>query len=122
MNFNPNGGSIPAFSTATWADTINASAGQGISSALNTAGRAILRDLGKTVVSSLRTFRKIQLIVSSISNGTTVGAPVGHNLGGTANPVVGEEYFTGYIEVLGANGALYGATGTTNIAPVARLG
>lgn len=130
MNFNPNGGSTPAFSTATWADTANAAGpagatgGQGISTALNTAGRAILRDCGKTVVSSLRTFRKVQLIVSSISNGVSVGAPVSHNLGGTANPVVGEEYFTGYIEVLGANGALYGAggVGSTNIAPVARLG
>jgi len=124
LNFNPAGGSTPAFSTAIWSDTANSASGFGISTALNTAGRAILRDCGKTVVSSLRTFRKVQLVVSSISNGTTVGAPVGHNLGGTANPVVGEEYFTGYIEVLGANGALYSgaAGGGTNIAPVARLG
>ena len=127
MNYNPTNGSsgVPAFSTATWADTANtATCVQGISTALNTGGSAVLRDCGKTVVSSLRTFRKVQLMVSSISTGVSVGAPVGNLAGATASPTVGEEYYTGYIEVLGANGVLYagGAAGVTNIAPVARLG
>ena len=58
------------------------------------AGTGILKDMGKTVVSSLRTFRKVQLV---IPNSTTYGV-------GGANTVANEEFLTGYIE-LGFNGA-----------------
>jgi hypothetical protein len=61
---------------------------------LNNPGVGILKDMGKTVVSSLRTFRKVQLV---IPNSTTFGV-------GGANTVANEEYLTGYIE-LGFNGA-----------------
>jgi hypothetical protein len=107
FNYNPNVAQ-PAFSTATWACS-------GVTSTLlQSPGAAILKDLGKTVVSSLRTFRKVQLVVSSISSGVSVGAPVG------PQPVAGEEYYTGYIEVVGAFGTNVAVPG--NIAPVARLG
>ena len=75
---------------------------------------AILKDLGKTVVSSLRTFRKVQLVTSSLSSGVTVGAPVN----GLAT-ATGEEYLTGYIELPGQNGT--GRSGQ-GLAAVARLG
>ena len=115
----------PPFSTATWASpasgTYNSAGTTSISSFLGTAGSAILKDLGKTVVSSLRTFRKVQLVVSSISSGVTIGAPVA-NQGGNGNAVtVGEEYFTGYIELPGQGGTANGAN-AYSIAPVARLG
>ena len=114
-----------AFSTATWANSGNtgtaAGGGNAISTVLGTPGSAILRDLGKTVVSSLRTFRKVQLVHSSITNGSSTGAPVSNQLGNAATTsVLGEEYFTGYIEVMGAAGITQ--ANFNSIAPVARLG
>jgi len=120
-NYDPTRGGALAFSTATWANPGNAN----YQSQIAAAGTAILRDLGKTVVSSLRTFRKVQLVTSSLSSGTAVGAPVGSQNGPQANPVVGEEYFTGYIEVVGAYGrgsVNVGGDGANGLAPVARLG
>ena len=124
FNYDPSRGGATAFSTASWADTGNAANYQ---ADLAYAGTCILRDLGKTVVSSLRTFRKVQLVTSSLSSGTAIGAPVGSQLGQNVASIPGEEYFTGYIEVVGAYGrGLVGgapaANAFRNIAPVARLG
>ena len=114
FNYNP-AATAPVFSTATWASS-------GLTSTLLlNPGAAILRDLGKTVVSSLRTFRKVQLVVSSISSGVSIGAPVGSQVASGLTPVIGEEYFTGYIEVVGASGTPMSIT-ANNLAPVARLG
>lgn len=120
--------SYPSFSTATWAN----SATGGVSTVLQTPGAAILRDLGKTIVSSLRTFRKVQLVVSSVSSGPTIGSVVasqnGTNLWNVGGPVLGEEYYTGYIELPGQFGNTGAGTNGLftqslfNIAPVARLG
>jgi len=112
-NYNP-AATAPIFSTATWA------CGGATSTILSQPGGAILKDLGKTVVSSLRTFRKVQLVVSSFSTGVSIGANVASQTGTGNNPTLGEEYYTGYIEVVGA----YGSTGASayNLAPVARLG
>jgi len=115
-NYDPTRGGALAFSTATWANAGNTN----YQIQLATAGSAILRDLGKTVVSSLRTFRKVQLVTSSLSSGTTIGAPVGSQNGPQLAPVTGEEYFTGYIEVVGAYGR--GHPNSGSLAPVARLG
>lgn len=78
----------------------------------------IFKDLGKTVVSSLRTFRKVQLVTSSITNNVTVGAPIS----APTTVVAGEEYYTGYIELPGARGMANGVSGDGGPAPVARLG
>jgi len=97
--YNPTSGVSTA---AAWANT-NHSTLPFISS----AGAGVLKDMGKTVVSSSRVFRKVQLVLSTasllaaqgISN--TVG---GNAAGGTvAYTSVGEDYLTGYIE-LGFNG------------------
>lgn len=101
------------FSTAVWAQSTLAT-GQGwVSTALAVSGNAILRDMGRTVVSSTRTFRKVQLVVPANRAPSTFG--VG---GGT---IAGEGYFTGYIE-LG-----FGAEGGSDLlnngpAPVAHYG
>jgi len=93
------------FSTATWAYL---GAGASLSS-INGAGKGILRDMGRTVVSSLRTFRKVQLVLAG-SNSTlsTFG------VGGKSGTSDGEDYYTGYIEL--------GFEGNGKPAPVAHFG
>lgn len=92
-----NGGS---FSTARWATTYakggfgNATVGNVYLSSILTAGAGVLRDMGRTVVSANRTFRKIQLVTSG--RGSTLSTfGVGGLVG--SNPV--EDYLTGYIEL-----------------------
>ncbi len=93
------------FSTATWAYS---SGGGVMLSSLQTAGAAILKDLGKTVVSSLRTFRKVQMVLPSNSTLSTFG------VGGRVGTTNGEDYLTGYIEL--------GFEGNGSPAPVAHYG
>jgi len=70
--------------------------------------------MGKTVLSSTRTFRKVQLVLpNSVStNGVGGNAPGGTN----AYTSIGEDWLTGYIE-LG-----FGGGGAGTIAPVAHYG
>lgn len=87
----------------------------GISTILTTAGSAVFRDHGKNLVSSGRTFRKVQLMVSTgVAFGGT--APGTDGVGGIDSTPT--NYFTGYIELPGASSATAGALCT----PVARLG
>jgi hypothetical protein len=89
------------FSTASWAYF-----GPGRSmSSINAAGAGILKDMGKTVVSSLRTFRKVQLVIPGSASTFGVG---GRQSG------AGEDYLTGYIEL--------GFEGNGTPAPVAHYG
>jgi hypothetical protein len=76
-------------------------------------GSVIFRDMGKTLVSSTRVFRKVQLLTStnSLVNGGTAG------VGGIDSPFT--NYLTGYIELPGTGGNSTGAAPTT---AVARLG
>lgn len=92
-------------STATWA--LGGVPGiPAVQSSIRVAGTALLKDMGKTVVSASRTFRKVQLVVSTAS---TFG------VGGNASSSwPQQDYYTGYIE-LGFEG--YGAP-----APVAAIG
>lgn len=89
------------FSTASWAYF-----GPGRSmSSINGAGAGILKDMGKTVVSSLRTFRKVQLVLPNSASTFGVGG---------RQTSVGEDYLTGYIEL--------GFEGNGTPAPVAHYG
>jgi hypothetical protein len=74
------------------------------------AAGGLLRDMGKSVVSAGRVFRKVQLLTSTVST-SGVGGPAGV----TTNPVV--DYLTGYIE-LGA-GLTNGGQPGLSFAPVA---
>jgi hypothetical protein len=105
--YNPAAGSVP-FSSAQWAGRGELPVSKFTSSLL--AGAGILRDLGKTVVSSGRTFRKVQLVTSSVANTFGVGGGTPSGTGGYV-----EDYLTGYIEI-----GLGDPTSTP--APVAKYG
>ena len=95
-----------SFSPAVWAQ--GGSAASKFTSTISTvAAGGLLRDMGKTVVSAGRTFRKIQLMTSTVSTGGVTGAAAG------GNPNV--DYLTGYIEL----GSGFNGTGNSAPAPVA---
>ena len=85
------------------------------SSYMATAGGAVLRDHGKTLVSSGRVFRKVQLLVST--NNVVAGGSDGVAGADTAPT----NFLTGYIELPGAGGSASGLSGSS-YTPVARLG
>ena len=67
-----------SFSPAVWAQ--GGSAASKFTSTISTvAAGGLLRDMGKTVVSAGRTFRKIQLMTSTVSTGGVTGAAAGGN-------------------------------------------
>ena len=96
------------FSTASWAYF-----GPAALSSINAAGAGILRDMGKTVISSLRTFRKVQLVVPT-GSGLLNTSLSSFGVGGAASTTPGQDYYTGYIEL--------GFEGGGTPAPVAHYG
>jgi len=79
-------------------------------------GNAV-RDMGKTLVSTGRTFRKIQLIgPTGASNG--IGGTVQSGIGQGPNP----DYWTGYVELPNTDSAATGNAVTQTKSYVARLG
>lgn len=88
------------FTVASWV-----SSGSAVLSTVSTLGGSPLRDMGKSIVSASRTFRKVQLVVSSYSTFGVAGAA-------GASPNV--DYLTGYIEL--------GFEGPGNFTPVAYYG
>jgi hypothetical protein len=79
-----------------------------VSSLIATAGAGVFKDMGKTLMSSSRVFRKVQLL----AGGPTTEGVAGVNVAPTA-------YLTGYIELPGTHGESSGSLAYT---PVARLG
>lgn len=100
------------------ANTFARSTMGGISTILATAGSAVFRDHGKTLTSANRTFRKVQLMVST---GSTYGGAVAGTDGVGGFDVAPTNYLTGYIELPGSGGASSGLNGSAYTA-VARLG
>ena len=104
-----------SFSTATWvwsSPSMPTAAWASLSTSLFTAGQTILRDMGRTVVSSTRTFRKVQLVRPGVNAPSTFGVD--------GQVLSGESYFTGYIELgLGGEGSVANAA---SVAPVVRYG
>jgi hypothetical protein len=78
-----------SFSQAVWNDTDSNSKYLSSISSLGAGG--LLKDMGKTVVSSNRTFRKVQLVAPSLSAGV---------VGGTGSQ---GQYLTGYVELATGN-------------------
>lgn len=106
FGYNPTAGAV-TFSTAAWTSAAPAAnlALTFIQSSLALAGGTVLRDMGKTVVSSLRTFRKVQFVYpNQPSTFGVAGAAATNNV----------DYFTGYIEL--------GFEGNGTAARVAKFG
>jgi hypothetical protein len=101
-----------SFGTGDW------STNNCFASSINTAGSAILKDMGKTVVSSSVTFRKVQLVVPQGNGGRTIPGNAGAtSTFGVAGPASGNgvpDYLTGYI--------VLGFDGQNTPAPVAKFG
>ena len=111
-----------SFAIAGWAQTPNVLAAAGTPanpaygrgayvSSINGVGAGLLKDMGRTVVSAQRTFRKIQLVAKNLSTAGVEGADPYQTSGSAVNIA---DFLTGYIE-LGFEGA--GAP-----APVAKYG
>jgi len=99
------------FTVATWAKGGAAGGGAPLSTINAIGAGGLLKDMGKTVVSSLRTFRKVQLSMQgAFGNNSTLST---FGVGGKGD-LAGEQYFTGYIEL--------GFEGNGERAPVAQFG
>jgi hypothetical protein len=97
-------------STASWCYY---GPGKPVSTIINSG--AVLKDMGKTVVSSLRTFRKVQLVLNGANSAeTTNGNASTFGVGGKSGTTPAEDYYTGYIEL--------GFDGVGTPAPVAHFG
>jgi hypothetical protein len=105
-----------SFSTAVWANSslFGTTPAGWLSTSLATAGSAILRDMGRTVVSANRTFRKIQYVVPANRAASTFGV--------SGTTTAGEAYFTGYIELGLGEGSQGTASEAGGPAPVAHYG
>lgn len=91
-------------------------AGAATSTLIATAGAGVFRDMGKTLISSGRAFRKVQLLINTADVATPIGAAAATSGVGGAAPA----YLTGYIILPGSGGgADQSGAGFT---PVARLG
>lgn len=90
-----------AFSPAVWNETEASSKYLSSISSLGAGG--LLKDMGKTVVSSNRTFRKVQLVAPSLAAGV-VGSKDSNG-----------PYLTGYVELANGNAI------ASDAAPVAYL-
>jgi len=99
---------VGSFATAAWAQG-GTTPNKFTSTISSIASGGVLRDMGKSVVSAGRVFRKVQLMTSTVST-SGVNGPAGV----TTNPYV--DYLTGYIELASGltNGGLPGT-----FAPVA---
>jgi len=99
--------------TAAWATlTYNGKANPYLSS-VNGAGAGLLKDMGKTLISANRTFRKVQLVNARIDGQSTNGV-AGQNTYQTAGTVPSSDFLTGFIEL--------GFEGQGVPAPVAQFG
>ena len=103
---------LPVLSNPIMASTLSTS---GVYAAVNAAG-AVLKDMGKTLVSSGRVFRKVQ-VVANTGAALESGSPLGTaGVGGV--DVATTNYITGFIELPGQ----HGSGGRFAPTPVARLG
>lgn len=87
-----------SFSTASWATTqFNGKANPYLSSIAG-AGQGLLKDMGKTVVSAGRTFRKVQLV--NVGAGPQASVYVSTNgVAGQSGTTPVQDYLTGFIEL-----------------------
>ena len=102
---------LPTLSNPIMASTLSTS---GVYTTVNAAG-AVLKDMGKTLVSSGRVFRKVQVVANTGSLVNVVNRDTS-GVGGVADTTTA--YITGYIELPGQ----HGSGGSAPTTAVARLG
>lgn len=101
---------LPVLNNPVMASTLSTS---GVYTTVNAAG-AVLKDMGKTLVSSGRVFRKVQVVAN-----TSAAVVPGKETGGVGGvDVAPTAYITGFIELPGQ----HGSGGYAPTTPVARLG
>jgi hypothetical protein len=102
------GSAVPgSFTGVPWAGATATQPNRATSTIAAAGAGGVFKDMGKTVVSASRVFRKVQLLVSSnVSTGGVNGAATGSVT----------DYLTGYIELMSGNGPPATAG---NAAPVA---
>jgi hypothetical protein len=100
-------------STASWATLTYNGKGNPYLSSINGAGTGLLKDMGKTIVSANRTFRKVQLVNARIDAQSTNGV-AGQDPYQTAGSLPSQDFLTGFIEL--------GFEGQGVPAPVAQFG
>jgi len=109
--------SLPAtaggpLSTATWCRAVNPDRVLGL---ISSAGAGLLKDMGKTVVSSTRVFRKVQLVVPSSVGTTNTSTLNTFGVGGASGTTAPQsDFYTAYIELA--------SEGSGNPTPVALFG
>jgi hypothetical protein len=112
--------SLPAtaggpLSTATWARGAGIAAPDRVLGLISSAGAGLLKDMGKTVVSSTRVFRKVQLVVPSSVGTTNTSTLNTFGVGGAAGTTAPQsDFYTAYIELASEGGG--------NPTPVALFG
>ena len=93
----------PLGDVAPWASTATAGT-TGLSTAVSTVNRAgvLYKDMGKTLVSSGASFRKIQLVVPQGANAVTqvgAGSTSTFGVGGGATGTGVPDFYTGYVRL-----------------------
>ena len=102
-----------SFALAAWAVSSTVASAQVSSLLAGPTQGGLLKDMGKTVVSANRTFRKVQLVVPGLST-----AGVSSEVSNTSN------YYSGYIELAGPNAFQAGVAASASAgspAPVAYM-
>ena len=114
-----------SFALADWATNTNVNSAGALLSTISSIGQGgLLRDMGRTVVSSNRTFRKVQLISQSLNSGPytadgVVNAPFAStNFTQTSS---GAGYLTAYLELSTGRAGVPRVGAGAPVAPVAYM-
>ena len=105
---------LPTAATVNGVASPYATNGNPYLSSINGAGAGLLKDLGRTVVSAGRTFRKVQLVVNNSQRFGANFALSTNGVAGQINTTPIQDFLTGYIE--------FGFEGTGPSAPVVQYG
>ncbi len=105
---------LPTAATVNGVASPYATSGNPYLSSINGAGAGLLKDLGRTVVSAGRTFRKVQLVVNNSQSNRGNFALSTNGVAGQINTTPIQDFLTGYIE--------FGFEGTGPSAPVVQYG
>jgi hypothetical protein len=105
---------LPTAATVNGVASPYATNGNPYLSSINGAGAGLLKDMGRTVVSAGRTFRKVQLVVNNSQSNRGNYALSTNGVAGQINTTPIQDFLTGYIE--------FGFEGTGPSAPVVQYG